>query len=90
MPELTDNQIADLRVLLHRCAALGAELVIIGAIAYQIHFQRSPGIRETSISPSPWTLTNSQSWNADFLPTAGSVSQTVSTGGGARWEQFWT
>jgi hypothetical protein len=38
MPELTDNQIADLRVLQHRCAALGAELVIIGAIAYQIHF----------------------------------------------------
>jgi hypothetical protein len=32
------NQIADLRVLQHRCAALGAELVIIGAIAYQIHF----------------------------------------------------
>src|ERR1700690_2222803 len=38
MPELTDNQIADLRVLQHRCAALGADLVIIGAIAYQIHF----------------------------------------------------
>ena len=38
MPELTDNQIADLRVLQYRCAALGAELVIIGAIAYQIHF----------------------------------------------------
>src|SRR6267143_1844165 len=38
MPELTDNQIADLRALQHRCAALGAELVIIGAIAYQIHF----------------------------------------------------
>jgi hypothetical protein len=36
MPELTDNQIADLRVLQHRGAALGAELVIIGAIAYQI------------------------------------------------------
>lgn len=38
MPELTDNQIADLRDLQHRCAALRAELVIIGAIAYQIHF----------------------------------------------------
>jgi hypothetical protein len=38
MPKLTDNQIADLRVVQHRCAALGAEIVIIGAIAYQIHF----------------------------------------------------
>src|ERR1700681_2147136 len=38
MPELTDNQIADLRPLQHHCAALRAELVIIGAIAYQIHF----------------------------------------------------
>jgi hypothetical protein len=34
MPELTDNQIVDLRVLQHHCAALGAELVIIGAISY--------------------------------------------------------
>jgi hypothetical protein len=33
MPELTDNQIADLRDLQHHCAALRAELVIIGAIA---------------------------------------------------------
>src|SRR5580658_9010110 len=38
MPELTDNQIADLRVLQKHCGALGAEFVIIGAIAYQIHF----------------------------------------------------
>lgn len=38
MPELTDNQIADVRVLQKLCAALGAELVIIGAIAYQVHF----------------------------------------------------
>ena len=38
MPELTDNQIADLRVLKNHCVRLGAELVIIGAIAYQVHF----------------------------------------------------
>ncbi len=38
MPELTDNQIADLRVLQKHCGALEAEFVIIGAIAYQIHF----------------------------------------------------
>jgi predicted nucleotidyltransferase len=38
MPELTDNQIADLRVLQKHCVALGAEFVVIGAIAYQVHF----------------------------------------------------
>jgi predicted nucleotidyltransferase len=38
MPELTDNQIADVRVLQNHCGALGAELVVIGAIAYQVHF----------------------------------------------------
>jgi len=38
MPEFTDSQIADLRVLQKHCGALEAELVIIGAIAYQIHF----------------------------------------------------
>jgi len=38
MPELTDNQIANLRVLQNHCRALGAELVVIGAIAYQVHF----------------------------------------------------
>src|ERR1700730_4328398 len=38
MPELTDNQIAYLRVLQNHCGALGAELVVIGAIAYQVHF----------------------------------------------------
>src|SRR6202161_1517087 len=38
MPVLTDNPIADLRVLQKHCGALGAEFVIIGAIAYQIHF----------------------------------------------------
>jgi predicted nucleotidyltransferase len=38
MPELTDNQIADLRALQNHCGALGAELVVIGAVAYQAHF----------------------------------------------------
>jgi len=38
MPELTDNQIADLRVLQDHCRELGAELVVIGAVAYQVHF----------------------------------------------------
>ena len=38
MPELTDNQIADLHVLQSHSVALGGELVVIGAIAYQIHF----------------------------------------------------
>jgi len=38
MPELTDNQIADLRALQNNCAELGAEIVVIGAIAYQVHF----------------------------------------------------
>jgi len=38
MPELTAAQIADLRALRHHCVALGADLVIIGAIAYQVHF----------------------------------------------------
>jgi predicted nucleotidyltransferase len=38
MPELSDNQITDLRVLQSHCRALGAELVLIGAIAYQVHF----------------------------------------------------
>lgn len=40
MPELTENQIADLRALEEHCRALGADLVIIGAIAYQVHFPR--------------------------------------------------
>src|ERR1035438_8001667 len=38
MPELTDSQIADLCVLQNHCGALGAELVVIAAIAYQVHF----------------------------------------------------
>jgi predicted nucleotidyltransferase len=38
MPELTDSQIADLRALRDHCGALGADLVVIGAIAYQVHF----------------------------------------------------
>jgi hypothetical protein len=36
MPELTHNQIADLRVLQNHCG--GTELIVIGAIAYQVHF----------------------------------------------------
>jgi len=40
MPELTENQIADLRALQDHCRSLGADLVIIGAIAYQVHFPR--------------------------------------------------
>jgi len=38
MPELAAGQIADLRALCDHCVALGADLVIIGAIAYQVHF----------------------------------------------------
>jgi predicted nucleotidyltransferase len=38
MLELTAAQIADLRTLRGHCVALGADLVIIGAIAYQVHF----------------------------------------------------
>ncbi|MGA3092771.1 MAG: nucleotidyl transferase AbiEii/AbiGii toxin family protein [Terriglobales bacterium] len=38
MPELTVAQIADLGALRDHCTALGADLVIIGAIAYQVHF----------------------------------------------------
>jgi predicted nucleotidyltransferase len=40
MPELTENQIADLRALQDHCRRLRADLVIIGAIAYQVHFPR--------------------------------------------------
>lgn len=40
MPELTENQIADLRALKGHCRSLGSDLVIIGAIAYQVHFPR--------------------------------------------------
>jgi hypothetical protein len=38
MPELTAAQIADRRALRDYCAELGADLVIIGAIAYQVQF----------------------------------------------------
>ena len=38
MIELSRSQVDDLRQLLQFCAELDAELVIIGAIAYQIHF----------------------------------------------------
>ena len=40
MPELTENQIADLLALADHCRSLAADLVIIGAIAYQVHFPR--------------------------------------------------
>jgi len=40
MPELTESQIADLQALHNHCQTLGADLVIIGAIAYQVHFPR--------------------------------------------------
>jgi len=90
MPELTDNQIADLRALQHRCAALGAELVIIGAIAYQIHFpaeSRHTGDIDFAVALD---LDEFAELNADFLQTAGSVSQTVSTDGGAPRQRSWT
>jgi predicted nucleotidyltransferase len=38
MPEFTEDQITDLRMLRDHCVALGADLVVIGAIAYQVHF----------------------------------------------------
>ncbi|MFZ0732132.1 MAG: hypothetical protein WAM79_07395 [Candidatus Sulfotelmatobacter sp.] len=38
MPQLTSGQIIDLRALRDHCVAPGADLVIIGAIAYQVHF----------------------------------------------------
>jgi len=38
MPEFTAAQIADLHALRDHSAALGADLVVIGAIAYQVHF----------------------------------------------------
>ena len=40
MPKLTRSQVADLCALRDHCVALGAELVIIGAIAYQVHFPK--------------------------------------------------
>jgi hypothetical protein len=40
MPKLTESQITDLRALQDRCRSLAADLVIIGAIAYQVHFPR--------------------------------------------------
>ena len=38
MLDLTEDQIADLRTLRDHCVGLGADLVVIGAIAYQVHF----------------------------------------------------
>lgn len=42
MPDLTENQIADLRMLKQYCDQLHADLAIIGAIAYQVHFPNEP------------------------------------------------
>jgi len=54
MLELTDNQIADLRVLAGHCAELRAEFVVIGAFAYISYiFPVNPGTPLTSISPAP-------------------------------------
>ena len=74
MPERTDNQIADLRVLQNHCGALGAELIVIGAIAYQVYFpaeSRHTGDIDFGIALD---LYDSRNLNADFLPTAGSAS----------------
>jgi hypothetical protein len=49
MPELTGIQIADLQALEDHCRSLGADLVIIGAIAYQVHFPREDRHTATSI-----------------------------------------
>jgi predicted nucleotidyltransferase len=38
MPNLTKNQLGDLRQLKQYCDELHADLVIIGAVAYQVHF----------------------------------------------------
>ena len=38
MPDLSDDQIADLRLVQEICERFHADVVIIGAIAYQIHF----------------------------------------------------
>jgi predicted nucleotidyltransferase len=40
MPELTESQVTDLRALHKHCQALGADLVIIGAMAYQLHLPK--------------------------------------------------
>ncbi len=38
MLELSESQVADLRALQKLCDQLGADLVVIGAVAYQVHF----------------------------------------------------
>ena len=40
MPKLTESQITDVRALQDHCRSLAADLVIIGAVAYQVHFPR--------------------------------------------------
>jgi len=80
MPELTDNQIADLRVLQH-LVRLGADLVIIGPLR-TIHFPAESWHTGTSISPS-LDLDEFAELERRLLADGWSVSQTVSTDGGA-------
>lgn len=42
MADLTQTQIADLRLLKQYCDQLHGDVVIIGAIAYQVHFPNEP------------------------------------------------
>src|SRR5690348_16100870 len=42
MPELNQDQTTDLRLLQQFCDELQADLVIIGAVAYQVHFPNEP------------------------------------------------
>jgi len=44
MPDLSDDQIADLRLLQQICEGFHADLAIIGAIAYQVHFPQDRSI----------------------------------------------
>lgn len=55
MIELTQTEIDDLRDLHQLCAELKADLAIIGAIAYQIHFPGEERESATSTSRLPST-----------------------------------
>jgi len=48
MPDLSDDQIADLRLLQQICEGFHADLAIIGAIAYQVHFPNEYAPFETT------------------------------------------
>jgi hypothetical protein len=69
MPELTENQIADLRALQDHCRSLGADLVIIGLLPIRCISRDKTVTRATSILLSLWTSTNSQNWNGGFWLT---------------------